>query len=144
MIDHEPIEINLENCQNNWECVCIENLHTEIIKRKLDPSRIPIEDWVKQINNQECNKLIMKDKVTLYTYEIDIDTLVTQANETEEDEYDEEFAGYAEFEESLEGRRVYAESLISVEDARQLVLDYCNKFMIAGAHIMMEIHGGNK
>ena len=101
-----------------------------------------VEKTVKEINNEEWNKLMYNnpDSVTLYTYEIDIDTLKTEATEQRVEDYEEEYVGYAEFEESLQGRRIYAESLCSAQDARQLVLDFCEKFLHAGAAIIREMN----
>lgn len=66
---------------------------------------------------------------TLYTYEINIDTLRIQQGEEKVLDYDESVTGFAEYEESTQSCRVYAESLISSEHAKQLVLDFCKRFM---------------
>lgn len=77
--------------------------------------------------------------VKLYTYEIDIDTLETSSNCFEEESYDEDATGYAEYEESGDGNRVYAESLVSADEARRLVRDFCRKFTRAEDRINREI-----
>lgn len=64
----------------------------------------------------------------LYTFEINVDTLETKANEYDDEDYWEEYTGFAEYEESLQSNRVYAESLVSADVAKQLVLDFCGRF----------------
>lgn len=74
----------------------------------------------------------------LYTFEINLDTLETEANEFEKEDYPEESTGYATYEEFDEGWRVYAESLISLEHAKQLVEEFCLKFGCAAYKIQQE------
>lgn len=79
------------------------------------------------------------DSITLYSYEINLDTLVTKSHEQKFLFYDEDMTGYAEYEESLDGRRVYAESLVSKADARTHVWDYCHGFTVCADKIKSEI-----
>lgn len=91
------------------------------------------EKLIKDINDKEWDKLQLRldnnpESVTLYTYEIDVDTLKISSSEQSEEDYDEELTGYATYEESLEGNRVYAESLKNAYEAKYLVFDFCRKF----------------
>lgn len=75
--------------------------------------------------------------VMLYTAEIDLDTLEVETHTQEEDDYDDEYTGYAEYEEIMDGsRRVYAESLISEQDAKEIIFHYCDKFARAAEAVL--------
>lgn len=75
----------------------------------------------------------------MYTFEIDLDTLVTEANEYEEEDYFEEWTGFATLEKSTDGEKIYAESLKSADNARLLVLNYLYKFQRAYFKVVTEI-----
>lgn len=99
--------------------------------------------WMEKHQKEERRKQTIidnhPDAKTLYTYEINIDTLEIDSHQVKMLNYPEDSIGFANYEESGDGRRVYAESLTSLEDARQIVLGFCKKFLHASSAIIREI-----
>lgn len=109
MIDHEPVEI--EFC----------GTFTEEQRQKMSK-------WLKEYIEKEKKISSSPDTITLYTYEIDIDTLEIESDSIKCLDYNEDMSEYVSYEEFKEGKRVYAESFRSAEDAKELVRNFCLKF----------------
>lgn len=103
------------------------------------------KDWWSDYSKQEKEKQKKIDNdpnaQTLYSYEIDVNTLEIIADEIKVLYYDEDVTGFASYEESEQSCRVYAESLISSDEARQIVYKFLSKFKRCYdeiAHILRE------
>lgn len=76
----------------------------------------------------------------LYTCNIDVNTGEVERDALDLDDYDEEFAGYAEYDEH-EWVGVYAESLVSRADADRLVREMCESLRdkFARAVVLLDV-----
>lgn len=63
--------------------------------------------------------------MTIFTFEIWLETLEVFTAEFDYDDYDEKCLEYAEFQESCDGSSIYAESIVSAEEVRRLVHEKC-------------------
>jgi hypothetical protein len=68
--------------------------------------------------------------ITLYTYEINLPTgkIEESVHVFDDGDYDESVTGYASYNDDG-WENVYAESLVSAEDAKLLVLNKCKEFV---------------
>jgi hypothetical protein len=65
------------------------------------------------------------ESMTLFTFEICLETFEVKANENDYDDYDDEYLEFAELSEWCGGSCIYAESGVSAEEACKLVYEKC-------------------